>query len=81
LEAGLALAAARGTGAAVPADGDAAAFEGGGFPRADWRTISVTTGRGVSCHASHATQAIAKSISMAMVRQKKSEASLRSGTE
>ncbi len=34
---------------------------------------------GVSCQTSHATQPTAKSIVMAMVRQKKSEASVRSG--
>jgi hypothetical protein len=81
LTAGLAVAAGRGPGAAGPADGAAAAFEGETFFCEVWRKNSVTTGRGVSCHTSHATQPIAKSISMAVLRQKKSEASLRSGTE
>jgi hypothetical protein len=80
LEAGRAAAAAGGPGTAAPADGEAAAFEGA-FPCRDRRTISVTIGRGVNCHTSHATQATEKSISRAMVRQKKSEASLRAGTE
>src|SRR5204862_3686577 len=42
--------------------------------RADWKARSVTIGGGGgSCQAGHATQPTAKSIIIAMVRQKKSE--------
>src|SRR5712692_1564285 len=81
LEAELAVDAGRGAGTAESAGGDAAAFEEETFSCEDCRTISVTAGRGVNCHTSHATQPTAKSISMAVARQKNWEASLRAGTE
>src|SRR5437762_2613374 len=61
--------------------GDATAAGAAVLARADSKARSVTIGcGGVSCQTSHATQPTAKSIAIAMVRQKKSEASMRSDT-